>query len=221
MNLETLRKLVSLGEGSKVEFKRKAADPVKIMREVVAFANASGGVLLIGVNDDGVITGLKDADGEAFVLKNAIEKHCKPAINYTLEYIKLNEKKNVLAFHIEESNEKPVFLIYNFNRHLGRAYLRVADRSIQSSRELRKILKARTKEREAFFVYGEYERKLIQFATLEGKIKLKDFAVYANIQEEQASEILVQLTLANVLEIHPEEQGDLYSVKEFNNSLKR
>ncbi|MBT29316.1 MAG: hypothetical protein CMO01_06605 [Thalassobius sp.] len=219
MKLDGLRKLVSKGEGSMLEFKRKAADPVKIMREVVAFANTNGGTLLIGVNDDGGITGLKDAEGEVFVLEKAIEKHCKPAINYSFEYITLNARKNVVAFYIEESQHKPVFLIYNFNKKIGRAYLRVADRSVQSSRELRQILKARTKNTEAYFVYGEHERQLIQYASSNGKIDIEGFANYAGISKEKASEIMVKLTIANVLEIHPGEQKDFYSVKEVADGL--
>ena len=214
MELQTLRRLVSSGEGRQLEFKRKAADPVKIMREVVAFANAKGGILLVGVNDDGVITGLKDAVGEAHVLEEAIVKHCKPAVQYSKEYIKLNAKKNVLAIHIAESKEKPVFLIYNLYKKRGRAYLRVADRSVQSSRELRQILKARTKERASHFIYGEYEHKLMQLLAIEKKVDLKRFAEFANISHEKASEILVKLTIANVIEIHPGEQVDMYTLKE-------
>ena len=219
MKLDVLRKLVNMGEGSMLEFKRKAADPVKIMREVVAFANTNGGILLIGVNDDGGITGLKDAEGEAFVIKNAIAKHCKPEIKYSMEYISLNAKRNVVAFHIKESKKKPVFLIYNFYKKLGRAYLRVADRSVQSSRELRQILKARTKNTEASFVYGEHERMLIQFASSEGRIDIEGFAKYADISLKKASEIIVKLTIANVMEIHPGEQKDYYSVKEITDKF--
>jgi len=214
VELHALRKLVSSGEGSQLEFKRKAADPVKIMREVVAFANAKGGILLVGVNDDGVITGLKDAKGEAHVLEDAIEKHCKPTIKYSIEYIKLNAKKNVLAIHVAESKEKPVFLIYNFYRQSGRAYLRVADRSVQSSRELRKILKARTKAKEGSFIYGEHEQKLMKLLALEEKIDVTRFAEFASITRDKAAEILVKLTIANVTEIHPGEQLDHYSLKE-------
>jgi hypothetical protein len=205
---------VSNGEGSRLEFKRKAADPVKIMREVVAFANAKGGILLVGVNDDGVITGLKDAAGEAFVLENAIEKHCNPPIEYRLEYIALNARKNILAFHIEESEQKPVFLIYNFYKKRGRAYLRVEDRSVQSSRELRQILRARTKEREGKFIYGEHEHKLMQLFAIEPHIGIDKFVEFAAISKEQAAQILVKMTIANVVEIHPGEQKDVYVLKE-------
>ncbi|MBW6456421.1 MAG: ATP-binding protein, partial [Trueperaceae bacterium] len=38
-------------EGKELEFKRDLASPVGLLRTVVAFANTSGGLLLIGVED--------------------------------------------------------------------------------------------------------------------------------------------------------------------------
>ena len=54
-----LRRLVSQGEGQHLEFKRKASFPEKIVRELIAFANTEGGTLLIGVDDDKSIPGVK------------------------------------------------------------------------------------------------------------------------------------------------------------------
>jgi predicted HTH transcriptional regulator len=49
---KALKALVRQGEGMHLEFKLKAAHPEKIVREIVAFANAQGGLLLVGVGDD-------------------------------------------------------------------------------------------------------------------------------------------------------------------------
>ena len=48
MTLRELERLVKRGETQYVEFKHKAADPQKIMKEVVAFSNHAGGRLIIG-----------------------------------------------------------------------------------------------------------------------------------------------------------------------------
>ena len=72
MELKELYRLVRKGEGETLEFKRKAAHPEKIVREVVAFANTKGGDLLIGVDDNGTIPGVKYAEEEIFVLNKAI-----------------------------------------------------------------------------------------------------------------------------------------------------
>jgi len=48
------------GEHSTVEFKREEADNRALATAMVAFANLSGGVLLIGVDDDGTVLGVQD-----------------------------------------------------------------------------------------------------------------------------------------------------------------
>ena len=47
------------GENSGVEFKRDAVTPEKLAREMAALLNLEGGVILLGVEDDGAVSGLK------------------------------------------------------------------------------------------------------------------------------------------------------------------
>ena len=56
MNKQTLSNLITLGEGFTTEFKRSGI--ANLGREICAFANATGGVILIGVADDGEIVGV-------------------------------------------------------------------------------------------------------------------------------------------------------------------
>ena len=64
-----LKKLVSHGESSSLEFKRNASYPDKIVREMIAFANAKGGTLLVGISDDGQVAGLKHPEDDAYVIQ--------------------------------------------------------------------------------------------------------------------------------------------------------
>jgi ATP-dependent DNA helicase RecG len=56
MNEQTLSNLIAIGEGFTTEFKRMGTS--NLGREICAFANATGGVILIGVDDDGEIVGV-------------------------------------------------------------------------------------------------------------------------------------------------------------------
>ncbi len=206
--------MVKQGEGLQLEFKRKAADPVKIMREVVAFANRRGGYLLIGVDDNGAITGLKHASEDAWVVNQTLEKYCRPAVSYTLETIKLTEKRSVLVYKIAESATKPVYLLYNLRRKIGRAYIRVADKSMQASREARKVLKARTTEKDMHLQYGQNEEAIMRCFLNNSRLGLKQFAELSGLGAEATSQAVVNLTLANVLELHPGEESDIYTMKE-------
>ena len=59
IDLPQMEKLIAAGESLKVEFKsdRQQIGDGTIYEEVVALANTSGGTLLIGVEDDGAVTG--------------------------------------------------------------------------------------------------------------------------------------------------------------------
>lgn len=55
----SLLRTIQNGEGKKVEFKEKLPNSGAIARTVVAFSNTGGGKLIIGVNDQGEVIGLK------------------------------------------------------------------------------------------------------------------------------------------------------------------
>ena len=57
-NTETIQSLIDSGEGYNVEFKVRVPSKVReLTEEICAFANADGGYLLIGVDDNGQIIG--------------------------------------------------------------------------------------------------------------------------------------------------------------------
>ena len=57
-NTETIQSLIDSGEGYNVEFKVRVPSKVReLTEEICAFANADGGYLLIGIDDNGQIIG--------------------------------------------------------------------------------------------------------------------------------------------------------------------
>ena len=63
MTIQDITKLAQKGEGLHVEFKKKAAHPEKIVKEIIALANTEGGYLLLGVDDDGTVSGQRYIQG--------------------------------------------------------------------------------------------------------------------------------------------------------------
>jgi len=211
MNVKELKDLVRQGEGSSLEFKLKASHPEKIIREIVAFANSKGGKLLLGVSDDKTIPGLKFVDEEEYILVRAIKQNCYPPINYELERIPITDERDVLVFTIPKSKEKPHFVhLENEDR---KAYVRVKDRSVQASREVKQILR-RENEAGVKFTYGEKEKVLMTYLSENRKITIKKFAEIAKIHPRSASHTLVLLVLSNVLKIQPDEVMDWYYLAE-------
>ncbi|GAB4132391.1 MAG: ATP-binding protein [Raineya sp.] len=209
-DLQTLRKLIRQGEGLHTEFKLKTTHPEKIVREIVAFANTDGGLLLIGVSDDKQLLGAKFPDEDEYVIEKAIKEYCSPPINYTLERIPIAEEseREILLFHIEKSQEAPHYIIKGDDK--GKVYVRVADRSIQASKEMRSILKEQKKHKAFRFNYGEKEQKLMSYLAIHSAITVAKFAEIASIAPKTASRTLVLLCLANVLRIQASEEADLF-----------
>jgi predicted HTH transcriptional regulator len=208
MNVKELKNLVRQGEGTSLEFKLKASHPEKIIREMVAFANSKGGKLLVGVGDDKTIPGLKFVDEEEYILVRAIEKNCFPPLHYEIERIAITDERDVLVFNIPKSKEKPHFVHLENEEH-RKAYVRVKDRSVQASREVKQILR-RENEDGIKFTYGDKEKILMKYLAENQKITIEKFAEIAKIPIRSASHTLVLLVLSNVLKIQPDEVMDWY-----------
>lgn len=215
MKFWELKEWVSQGEGQHVEFKRKANHPEKIVKEMVAFANADGGYVFIGVDDNGTIAGLKYPAEDAYVLEKAIEKYCKPRIDYNLELVHISGQRTVLCFYIKESRKKPHYVLEDFEKKWGKAYVRVEDRSIQASKEVRQILKRSRRNKDIQFEYGEKERQLLTYLEEHEHITVNEFSQLARLNRYRSSQTLILLVLANVLEIVPQEKEDRFKLKEY------
>lgn len=92
--------ILSEGEGFKVEFKAQKAD---LDREIVSFANAAGGSIYLGVNDQSEIVGIELSNRIKSELQD-IARNCDPSI-----VIKLIEHKEykIIEIQIDEGVDKP------------------------------------------------------------------------------------------------------------------
>ena len=210
MELRLLKELVRKGEGDHVEFKLKSNHPEKIVRELVAFANSGGGKLFVGVGDDRTIKGVKDSDEDEYMLVKAINTYCFPKLDYRLEKIPIDTEREVLVLTIPRSLDKPHYVVDSSG--IRKAYVRVADKSIQASKEMREIMRRGRFKRDVRFQYGEKEQKLMKLLDEKKAVTVELFAAAAGISRKIASNTLVMLVLANVLEVHPNEVLDQFTV---------
>ena len=208
--VQQLRLLVSQGEGASLEFKRKAAFPEKIIREMIAFANTKGGIVLIGIGDDGSLAGLKHPEDELHVMKEALKK-VRPSLNYKVTIIPIGNSRTVIQYEIPESKRKPHYILGE--NKMKESFVRVEDKSIKASREFREIVKRKQRMKDIRFHYGEHEKFLMQYLDQKKVITLKEFSTLRGLNRLYASRKLILLVLANVLRIIPHEKGDLYTVK--------
>lgn len=90
--------ILKSGEGLKIEFKESSNH---IDRAMVAFANAEGGKIYLGVNDRKEIAGLNITN----VLQSQIQdiaRNCDPPVKIALEAL-----KNILVVEVKEGTNKP------------------------------------------------------------------------------------------------------------------
>jgi predicted HTH transcriptional regulator len=206
-NFFTIKKLALEGEGLHLEFKRKAAHPEKIVRELIAFANTAGGTLLIGVDDDGSIPGVKYPDEEIHVVTEALNKYCRPLLVYQESVLSISDTRSVVRYDISPS-EKIHFLIINNQRE---TFVRVQDMSIKASAEMQEIIKRSKKKRDIRFVFGDAEKKLMVYIEQNQQITLTQYMKFSGLNRFRASRKLILLVLANVMKVTASERGDLYS----------
>lgn len=206
--LAELNRLVREGEGLHLEFKRKAAFPDKIARELIAFANTDGGTLLVGVDDDGTVTGVKFPEEELLVIEKELEAHCRPALPLHVHLVRVNEKRFVLWLEIEKSDRRPHRYVQG---EKSASFVREKDQTIRASREMVEVIRRLKTLRGMKFTYGEAEQKVIRFLADHPVITLPEFAHLTGLGRFQASRKLVRLVLANVLRITPTEKGDVFS----------
>jgi hypothetical protein len=208
--IQQLKFLISQGEGATLEFKRKATYPEKIIREMIAFANTKGGILLIGIGDDGSLAGLKYPEEELHVMTEALKK-VRPSLQYNVTLVPIAQSRTVIQYEIPESKRKPHYLIDE--KKIKASFVRVDDKSIKASRELREIVKREQRMKDIRFHFGEHEKFLMQYLDEKKAITLKEFIALSGLKRLYASRKLILLVLANVLKIIPHEKGDLYVVR--------
>ena len=96
MNRTELEELIRNGENSGVEFKRDDVVPRQLAKELAALLNLEGGHLLLGVEDDGTVTGLTRAPKqvEEWIMEVA-RVHLRPAAIPFWETLKLDDRNVV------------------------------------------------------------------------------------------------------------------------------
>jgi len=109
LNSTQIKSIVAAGEGYNAEFKVSIPSNVKgITEEVCAFANASGGVVLIGVDDANNIKGVTIDNGKRSAIQNSINE-ISPALRCDF-YIVEVDGLNVAVIEVSSAQNKPYVL---------------------------------------------------------------------------------------------------------------
>jgi hypothetical protein len=153
--------LIREGEHQQQDFKYRVADACKLAKSVSAFANTDGGRLLIGVRDDGHLSGVRSEE-EIYMMHQAAYKYCKPEASIKFDTYHVDGRTIVVAT-VPPSERKPVCAINEAGEE--RAYIRIADENIVASPVHLAIWREQQAENGAMMTYTDTVRKLLSAMT--------------------------------------------------------
>jgi ATP-dependent DNA helicase RecG len=126
-----LLEIVANGENSGVEFKRDDIRTEQLAKEIVALANFQGGRVLLGVEDDGTISGIHRENLEEWVM-NVIQDKIHPLILPFYEEIKVDDNITVAVITFPQGISKPYVVREGAAEKI---YIRVGSTSRLATRE--------------------------------------------------------------------------------------
>jgi len=111
MKNNNLLKLIASGEDSSCQFKVDIHNADALAAEIIAFANTDGGVILIGVTDNGSPIGLSAVDVSRInqLISNTASQHVRSPIAVTTKNILVDQDHTIITLTISKGIDKPYF----------------------------------------------------------------------------------------------------------------
>ncbi len=203
-----VKKLIFEGEGATIDFKKTITNCGKIARTMVAFANNKGGRLLIGVADDGTITGVKSEDEERYMITKATLLYTKPILEPIFEEVYVDDKM-VLAVDIAESAAKPHSALADDGKWW--VYVRVKDKSVLASKIVVDVLKRSAANESVLIAYSSKEKALLEYLDKAAGITVAKCSELLKISRKRAQRLLVDLILSGIIRINTTEKEEFYT----------
>ena len=132
MKKEELLQLIANLENSGVELKSDQERPERLAKEIVALANFNGGKLILGVDDDGNITGIQRKNLEHWIMDVVFGRKVHPMILPFYEEVQIDEKRRVAVITVTQGTTKPYVVRHNNREEI---YIRVGSTSQHATRE--------------------------------------------------------------------------------------
>lgn len=208
-----IQKLIEQGEHQMLDFKFEISDSKKIARSLVAFANTYGGRLLIGVKDNGSISGIR-SDEEKYMIQAAAELYCQPKVEFQVKEWNINGKTILEVFIPKSKFHKHRALDHN---NIYKVYIRVKDQNIIANNILLKIWKYQHNRQNIKVTFTDPELFLLKYLNENEKITLEEFMDSAKINKRDAENILVNFTLINMLKVEITEKVIFFSLYDNEN----
>jgi len=206
--MSQLINLIAEGEHQSQDFKMRIEDARKIARTLVAFANTDGGRVLIGVKDNGSVSGVQPEE-EFHMIEAAAEMYSQPPIAFTTQVWKVNNKA-VLEIFIEASSARPHFAKDETGEWC--AYQRQDDRNVKANGVLLKVWEFTRARTPVEFAYTNRVRRLFHLLQRNQDLTQRSISKLLRMGREQTELLLAQLVVWEVVEMNFTDTGCFFSL---------
>lgn len=182
-----LLSLIREGEHQQQDFKYRVADACKLAKSVSAFANTDGGRLLIGVSDDGHLSGVRSEE-EIFMMHQAAYKFCKPEPSISFDTYHAEGRTIVIAT-VPPSAKRPVYA--RDEKGQMRAYIRIKDENILASPVHLSLWQESQKFRGSVITYDDSVRQLLSIT--KGSLTLNQIVRLSKLPRHKVIMLLARL----------------------------
>ena len=198
--------MIAEGEHQQQDFKYKITDACKLAKSVSAFANTDGGRLMIGVRDDGHLSGVRSEE-EVYMMQVAAEVYCKPMVEISFERL-VAEGRQIVIAHVPISDQKPVRALCDDGRY--RAFIRIADENIVASPVQIRIWKEEQSPRGQVFTYSETENKVFAALRTDNLQSLNQIVRRSGVKRSQVIVTLARMIRYGLVECRFSEHQFLF-----------
>ena len=185
-------------------------DAEKLARSVSAFANTDGGRLLIGVRDDGHISGIRSEE-EIYMMHSAAYKYCEPQPSIHFDTLHA-EGRNVVIATVPPSPQKPVFALTADGKR--RAYIRIHDENILASPVHLDIWRQESSRQGALMHYSNDEAQLLAALREHPAATLNQTVRHARLPRHKVIRLLARFIRFGIATWTYQEERFLFSLKD-------
>lgn len=202
-----LQSLIREGEHQQQDFKYRVSDALKLAKSVSAFANTDGGRLLIGVRDDGNMSGVRDQE-EIYMMHQAAYRYCRPEASIKFDTYHVDGRTIVIAT-VPPSDKRPICVVSDVKK--PKAYIRIADENIVASPVHLAIWRESQNLQGTMLTYTDSVRKILEVLQ-DQELPLNLIVRRSRIQRPKVISLLARLIRFNVVHWEYRDQQFLFSL---------
>ena len=212
-----LQSLINEGEHQQQDFKYRVSDAQKLAKSVSAFANTDGGRLLIGVRDDGHMSGVRDEE-EIYMMHQAAYRYCRPEASIKFDTFHVSPSdthdgsrglRTIVVATVSPSEKRPICAVSDDGKQ--RAYIRIADENIVASPVHLAIWRESQNPQGSMMTYTDAVRKLID-ALHDQRLTLNQLVRRSTLPRQKVITLLARLIRFHVAQWEYADQQFLFSL---------